>query len=48
MFPSIFEPQTLTDLLARIEKLTPDTQPKWGKMNVAQMLAHNSVGFDIT
>ncbi len=48
MFPSIFAPQTITDLLARIDKLTPATQPLWGKMDVAQMLAHNNVGFDLT
>ena len=27
-------------LIGRINKLTPTTQPLWGKMNVAQMLAH--------
>lgn len=48
MYPSVFTPQTNTDLLARIEKLNPDTQPGWGKMNVAQMMAHCSVGYDIT
>ena len=26
--------------LARIEKLTPQTQPQWGSMSAAQMLAH--------
>ncbi|WP_020567102.1 DUF1569 domain-containing protein [Neolewinella persica] len=48
MYPSIFDQQTVTDLLERIDKLTPETTPEWGKMDVAQMLAHNSVGFDIT
>jgi len=48
MYPSIFEQETVTNLLARINNLTPETTPDWGKMNVAQMLAHNNVGFDIT
>jgi hypothetical protein len=34
-------------MLARVEKLTPESTPLWGKMNVAQMLAHTNVGFDI-
>ena len=32
---------------ARIERLTPDSQAEWGKMNVAQMLAHLNVGYEI-
>ena len=36
-----------TDLvIARINKLSPDTTPLWGKMNVAQMLAHASVTYE--
>ena len=27
-------------MIARLEKLTPDSKALWGKMNVAQMLAH--------
>jgi hypothetical protein len=33
-----------TELAARINKLSPDTQHQWGKMNAAQMLAHVHVG----
>jgi len=47
MYPSLYEKQALNELLARINRLTPESQPLWGKMNVARMLAHNSVGFDI-
>ena len=36
----LFDPGVKKDLLARISKLTPQSQPQWGKMNVAQMLAH--------
>lgn len=39
-------PETLLDdavweaSLERIERLAPDTRPRWGRMSVAQMLAH--------
>ncbi|ANY75009.1 DUF1569 domain-containing protein [Paenibacillus ihbetae] len=35
------------ELMNRIENLNPSLQPKWGKMNVAQMLAHCSAFQDI-
>lgn len=28
-------------MIARLDKLTPATNPLWGKMNSAQMMAHN-------
>jgi hypothetical protein len=37
---NLFEPDVYREFLSRIEKLTPDTKPQWGKMNAAQMLAH--------
>ena len=37
---SIFDEETYKESLARINKLTADTQPQWGKMNSAQMLSH--------
>lgn len=36
---NIFNEADNNEILQRIEKLTPQTQPLWGKMNVAQMLA---------
>lgn len=48
MYPSIFDAQTVADLKARINQLRPDTQRQWGKMDVAQMLAHCNVAFDLT
>lgn len=30
------------EVLSRVEKLTPESQPKWGEMAVGQMLAHTS------
>jgi hypothetical protein len=32
--------------LERINKLTPDTQRQWGKMNVSQMLAHCNISME--
>lgn len=31
---------TYNEIIERIEKLHPDSKAKWGKMNVAQMMAH--------
>jgi hypothetical protein len=33
--------------LSRIDKLQPTSQRYWGKMDVAQMLAHCSAGIDM-
>jgi hypothetical protein len=37
---SLFDPSVNKEILERIDKLTPDTEAKWGEMNVAQMLTH--------
>jgi hypothetical protein len=37
---TIFDKETSKEILNRINKLTPETQRKWGKMDVAQMMAH--------
>ncbi|KHF31446.1 DUF1569 domain-containing protein [Paenibacillus sp. FSL M7-1455] len=39
---SIFEQCHTNEMIARIQRLRPDSQPRWGNMNVAQMLAHCS------
>lgn len=44
-FPSIFKPETSEDLFKRIDQLSPMSQRRWGKMNVAQMLAHCSIPY---
>lgn len=44
--PNIFDSTVVQDLINRIGKLTPDTTPKWGKMNVSQMLAHCCVTYE--
>lgn len=37
---NLFNPAVKQEIIDRINKLTPQTNPQWGKMNVAQMLAH--------
>ncbi|WP_224489024.1 DUF1569 domain-containing protein [Robertkochia flava] len=37
---SLFETDALEDILNRLEKLSPEAQPEWGSMSVAQMLKH--------
>lgn len=37
---NLFEPATAAEVISRIQKLHPTSQAQWGKMNVAQMLAH--------
>jgi hypothetical protein len=46
MIKNIFEQEVNAEVTDRIAKLTNESQPKWGKMNVAQMLAHCSVAYD--
>lgn len=45
--PNIFTKSVADGVIDRINKLRPDTQPKWGKMSVAQMLAHCSVSYEL-
>ena len=45
--PNIFTKEVATGLVARINKLTPDTQPKWGKMSVEEMIAHCCVSYEM-
>lgn len=39
---SILNKDDYQNIVNRINKLTPETKPKWGKMNSAQVLAHMS------
>lgn len=43
---NIFNSNTTAELYSRIDKLTATTEPQWGKMNVAQMLAHCCVPYE--
>lgn len=44
---SIFDTTVCTEIINRIEKLTPQTNAKWGKMSAAQMLAHCNVTYEL-
>lgn len=44
--PDIFSKDVSEEIVARINKLSPDTPAKWGKMTVSQMLAHCSVTYE--
>jgi Protein of unknown function (DUF1569) len=37
---NLFDPAVKQSIIDRINKLTPQSQQQWGKMDVAQMLAH--------
>jgi hypothetical protein len=45
--PNIFTKQVADGVVARINNLTAQTTPNWGKMNVAQMLAHCCVAYEM-
>ena len=44
---NLFEKETYNEIVQRLEKLTPDSQRQWGKMEVAQMLAHCKETFKV-
>jgi hypothetical protein len=37
---NLFDPAVKQEIITRINKLSPQSQRQWGKMDVAQMLAH--------
>jgi hypothetical protein len=44
---NIFDQNVATETINRINNLKPTTQGLWGKMNVAQMLAHCNVTYEL-
>jgi hypothetical protein len=44
---NLFEQETADEVIARIDKLQPTSPRQWGKMDVAQMMAHCSITMDI-
>ncbi|GMN10419.1 hypothetical protein MTsPCn9_31150 [Croceitalea sp. MTPC9] len=44
---NLFDKEECQETIGRINKLTPDTQRLWGKMDVAQMMAHCNVAYEI-
>jgi hypothetical protein len=45
--PNIFTTQEVNNILHRIDRLTTESTPNFGKMNVAQMLAHCNVTYEM-
>lgn len=45
---SLFDQDVFDQSLERINKLTSDTKPDWGKMDTAQMLAHCAEVIDVS
>lgn len=44
---NLFEKDSLNETLSRIENLNHSSQALWGKMNVAQVLAHCSAALEV-
>ena len=44
--PSVYNKSEVEKLIDRINKLSPKTLAKWGKMNVSQMLAHCNITYE--
>jgi len=44
---NLFDEKETQETIDRINNLTPETQPEWGKMNVKQMLAHCNVAYEL-
>jgi len=45
-FPNVFTKEVSDQLINRLNQLTPESQPQWGKMNIGQMLAHCCVAYE--
>lgn len=44
---NLFETDALTEVISRIDTLKPSSARQWGKMDVAQMMAHCSAALDM-
>lgn len=44
---NLFQPTAVDALVSRIDQLQPSSQRQWGKMDVAQMMAHCSAAMDM-
>ncbi len=45
--PNIFTQPVTDGIIGRINQLSPQSTPQWGKMSVGQMLAHNNVTYEM-
>lgn len=43
--PNAFDAEVTQSLLARLERLTPDAQPRWERLNAAEMMTHCAVAY---
>ena len=44
---NLFESETVEEVISRIDRLQPTAERQWGKMDVAQMMAHCSRAMDM-
>lgn len=44
--PNIFTKPVADEIIDRLNKLTPESERQWGKMDVARMLAHCNVAYE--
>jgi len=44
---NLFERETIDEVISRIDTLQPAAERQWGKMDVAQMMAHCSAALDM-
>jgi hypothetical protein len=44
---TLFQPEAVDEVIARIDALQPASQRQWGKMDVAQMMGHCSAAMDM-
>jgi hypothetical protein len=44
---NLFQSEAVDEVISRIDTLQPSTQHLWGKMDVAQMMAHCSAALDM-
>ena len=47
IYKNLFDEKEAQQAIVRIETLTPESQPQWGKMNVSEMLAHCNVAYEL-
>ena len=45
--PNIFSVEVTDQIVGRINQLSENTKPSWGKMDAAQMLAHCNVAYQM-
>ena len=45
--PNIFSSEVTEQFISRIQKIQDTTNPQWGKMNAAQMIAHCCVTYEL-